>query len=346
MFKNIPTTILHGLSAQAYIALRHMTLSKIINLIVNHFEYILRRRTLVSSPLAIKVEPTPLCHLRCPGCLHSDPEYKKNFTSNMRLNFDNFKKIIDQYANKAFSISLSLYGEPMLNKDIFKLVQYACQNNIGTSFPTNLSFKLTQEKIEKIVRSGLDMLIVSLDGTSEETYSRYRVGGNFNLVIDNVRKIAEMKKNLNLSTPHLRWKFIVFDYNAHEKKVVINDYKRLGFDSYVFVNDAIKEIETGVAEQHKQFLLKKKIACFWPWKALVVDWNGEIIPCCAGITHRWDIGNISQNGESESVWNGVIYKSIRAGFQKKDFGLEIHANCRRCYGLEHLAEGEVAKRIM
>lgn len=346
MFKNIPSTILHAISAQSTVALRHVTFAKIANLIINQIEYMLRRSKLSSSPLAIKIEPTPLCQLRCPGCLHSDPEHKKQFNmKTMHLAFDNYKKIVDVYAHYAFCISLSLYGEPMLNKEILRMVEYAHSKNIGISFPTNLSLRFSQDEIDKIVKSGLDMLIVALDGASKETYSKYRVGGDFNLVVDNVKRIAEAKKAFNSSTPHVRWKFIVFDYNEHEKDYVVHNYKKLGFDSYVFVNDSGTELKRGNVDKHKAYLLKQKKACFWPWRALVVDWNGEILPCCGGITSHWGIGNISQSEEAGSVWNSDIYISIRRSFHKDGFDSHVYANCRRCYGLEPAPTDKAVKRV-
>jgi MoaA/NifB/PqqE/SkfB family radical SAM enzyme len=88
-------------------------------------------------------------------------------------------------------VSLSLRGEPLLGKDLPAIIEHAHSRNIAVSFPTNLSVKLGGEKLERLVRSGVDAIYVSVDGACEETYRRYRVGGD---------AIADLRNNLSASS--------------------------------------------------------------------------------------------------------------------------------------------------
>jgi len=103
-----------------------------------------------------------------------------------------------------------------MHNDVTELAAYAHSVNIAVTFPTNLSVRLNDHMIDKIVNSGLDAIYVSLDGASEETYSKYRVGGDSLSVLRNVRSIGDAKRKYGSKTPQVIWKFVVFDYNKHE----------------------------------------------------------------------------------------------------------------------------------
>ncbi len=149
---------------------RHLTARKIRNILLNQLEFKLQKDRPKSFPVYMKIEPTRFCHLRCPYCPHSDPKYNKQFTKTKQLKFNDFKKIVDPLSDTLLGISLSNYGEPLWCEDLTKMIEYANNKNVGTMFPTNLSVPLSDDKAEKLVRSGLDMIMVSLNGATQETY--------------------------------------------------------------------------------------------------------------------------------------------------------------------------------
>jgi MoaA/NifB/PqqE/SkfB family radical SAM enzyme len=310
--------------------LPYTTPAKIINLALNVIELKLLNTRPWSSPPYIKVEPTPLCQLACPGCAHGTSDLKKQLTNRMHVTLEEYKKLIDPIARTLFGVSLSLRGEPLLGKDILPIIEYSHAKNIAVSFPTNLSLHLREEQIERLVRSGLDTMYVSLDGTSEETYNRYRVGGDFELVRRNVGAIAAMKRRLGSPTPRLIWKFVVFRHNAHEVPQVLGTYEQLGFDAYELVQDYGDRVVKTARREHKTTLQRKKKGCYWAWHTTVVRADGVVNPCCHEHAD-FGLGNLKQ-ASLRAIWRGAAYARLRQGF-KSMRAADMHPICVRCLGV-------------
>ncbi|MFI5253190.1 MAG: radical SAM/SPASM domain-containing protein [Bacteroidota bacterium] len=284
-----------------------------------------------SFPPYLKIEPTPLCQLRCPGCVQSKPEVKKQLNSGMFLSLEALRKIIDPISDYLFGVSLSLSGEPLLNRNIVNLIEYIHSKNIAVSFPTNLSIELNEENAEKVIRSGLDCLQVSLDGASKESYVKYRVGGDFDLVVKNVKLLSNTKKALGLKHPILVWKYIVFEHNRHEVNMVIELYKTIGFDDYEFIYDNRSSVSKNTRTEFNKNLYENRKTCFWLWNTMIIRWNGDILPCCS-VRDSWNIGNALTTNITE-IWQSIKYESIREGFIKKHYGQKMHPACKSCIGL-------------
>jgi radical SAM protein with 4Fe4S-binding SPASM domain len=307
--------------------LPHLTLVKIANLMLN----VIERKLMISSPRSlppyIKIEPMPLCQLRCPGCEQNNPHYKEQFRNGTPMSLEDFKRIVDPLSHTLLGISLSNFGEPLLHKDISSLIEYAHRKNIAVSFPTNLSVKLDDTSIERLVRSGLDSLNVSLDGNTKETYEQYRIGGDFSLVLKNVKSIADTKRKFGLKRPRVIWKFIVFDHNKHETGMLRKRYRELGFDDYELVQDyrdgAVKKVNQALNAN----LRKTRQGCFWLWHTMIIGWNGEVFPCCR--PDYFDIGNAIHRNSKE-IWRSDAYKALRQGFSSNVS--KIHPICRECLG--------------
>jgi organic radical activating enzyme len=308
------------------IMMRYMTLRRAVNLILNQAEYFLRREKLWSYPPYIKIDPSLRCQLRCPGCPQSRKEFRKNLPTKSFLTLDGFKKIVKPIAETTFGISLSMYGEPLLNKDIASMIEYAHSLNIGVWFPTNFSLKFTDEQLERLVRSSLDKMVVSLDGASEETYKEYRVNGKFELVKENVQRLAQIKKRYGSSTPHLEWKFIMFDHNLHEVDIVKREYHKWGFDSYFIVPD--RRWDEVKAVQESSYAKKK--GCFWLFNTINVEVDGSLRACCANMP-AWHIGNAMES-DIRRLWNNPRYRQLRRGFSRSNYGQDMDPVCVRCFG--------------
>ena len=304
-----------------YDVLPYLTPRKVANILLNIIELKLKVTTPRSYPPFIKLEPTPLCHLRCPGCRHANENYNSELNANMKMSIDNVKHIVEPIADTLLGVSLSNHGEPLLNRDIAGLIRYLHERNIAVSFPTNLSIRMDEDAVEQLVTSGIDSLSVSLDGASSETYLKYRIGGRFDLVKMNVRQLHNAKRRLGLKRPRLIWKFVIFQHNKHEVEQVRSTYRNLGFDAYEMVLD-FKD-ESRQADRRKQ--LQK--FCFWPWHTIMIDWDGKVAPCC---THSdFELGNALENDIS-SLWTSTQYTSIREGLRDHR---KIHPVCRGCLGI-------------
>ena len=150
------------------------------------------------------------------------------------MHFETYAKIIDEIKDYCIWLTLYSWGEPFLNKQIDRFVAYANKANVATIISSNLNKPLTPQMAESLVKSGLDTLIVSLDGTTQEVYEVYRVGGHLDRVLDNIRLLVEKKKELGYKTPFIEWQFIVMRQNEHQIPEAREMAGDLGVDNIVF----------------------------------------------------------------------------------------------------------------
>jgi|tagenome__1003787_1003787.scaffolds.fasta_scaffold20989976_10 radical SAM protein with 4Fe4S-binding SPASM domain len=311
--------------------LQYLSWRKACNIVRNLYEVKLKVAKPRSWPLYLKIEPTPLCHMRCPGCDHRDLAYKKQFTQAMRLSFDDFRRVIDPLSNVIVGISLSFRGEPLLNRQIARMAKYAHAKNIATSFPSNLAVPLDSAFAAELVDSGLDAIYVSLDGATDETYRKYRVGGDFRLVLKNVSLISQIKKTTGTRRPKLIWKFVVFPHNRHEIELVRNHYKGFGFDGFEFVEDYDSDEARKRQNRFNRKLIDNKSACFFLWSTMIITSQGDVRPCCKN-SHEFGLGNVLRDGIRET-WRSTTYSRLRMGFSTESFGEAMHGVCKSCIGL-------------
>lgn len=309
----------------------HLTPKKVVNILKTEVNLLARKKVVDSFPYFLVVDPTNICQLQCPLCSTGQ---RQNLRPSGKMNLNTFKKIIDELKDYLLEVHLIWWGEPFLNKNILEFVKYAHQKNIGTFISTNLSFPFKPKQIEDIVKSGLDILSVSLDGITPETYRRYRVGGNFSWVIKNLKMIKKAKNSLKQRHPFIQWQFLVTKYNEHQIPLLKNWAKRLGVNSLVFEQLLVlfgqsRHDQIRVKDwlpQNKQFRPKisslatnksdnlKPGKCWWLWRSLAIAHDGGVSPCCYNNNLRYDFGNINKNRFSE-IWNNEKYKAARALFR-------------------------------
>lgn len=308
----------------------YITARKLLNLALNQFDLKLKRRSPWSLPPFIKIEPTAQCQLRCAGCWHRDIEFKRQFTPADSLTLDSFRHILEPIARTTVGISISFRGEPLLNRGLPALIGYAHEKGIATTFPTNLSMPITPEYAEQLIASGLDTIYVSLDGASEESYRQYRIGGDFNRVLANVRLLADTRLRMGARRPRLIWKMVIFEQNRNEIPIQEQKYKEYGFDGYERVIDWQSRSYAALKDARNRSMIEKKSGCYWLWNAAVITFNGEVRPCC---THEsFGLGNAVQQDFGE-LWRAPAYQSLRAAFSTRTYGTGMNPVCSKCIGL-------------
>lgn len=193
-------------------------LLKISNYLIGKCQYQNRHEYIISSPYGLITDPSNSCPLHCPGCLHNrvfqkkiGPDWPPGLL--MRKTFNDFIKKFGPFAS---TILFYNWGEPLLNQNTPDFIRQAKGYLLNTSLSSNLS---TPFDAEKLVLSGLDYMILSVDGVTRETYKQYRQGGNFDLALDNMRRLVNAKKKHNLATPWLSWQFLLFEHNKHEMEL-------------------------------------------------------------------------------------------------------------------------------
>jgi len=288
-------------------------------------------------PISIAVEPTTSCNLRCPEC----PSGLRSFSRPTGMLQEGlFKKIIDELSPTLTYLTFYFQGEPYLHPKFLDWVAYASQQKIYTATSTNAHY-LNEENARRTVLSGLDRLIISIDGTSQETYQQYRVGGKLEKVLEGTKNIVRLKKALNSYTPHVVFQFLVVKPNQHQIGEVKNLAKELGVDEVKFKTAQIYDYKQGSEliptidkyARYKQkpdgtFAIKNKLLnhCWKMWHSCVITWDGKVVPCCFDKDAAHPLGDLQQNSFSE-IWQGEAYKNFRANLLHARSNIDICKNC-------------------
>ena len=312
---------------RAVLAFRYFSWKKLFNVLRIEAQLRIGRRKVWGSPFEWEIDTTNICQLKCPLChtglgtIHRDKG---------TMHFDTYTKTIDQIKDYCVWLSLYSWGEPFLNRRIHEFVAYAHQSKIATIISTNLNKPLTEEMAENIIKSGLDVMIVSLDGVTQEVYEQYRVGGILQRVLDNVKLLVEKKRELGYTTPHMEWQFIVMRQNEHEMEEAKRLAAEMGVDSVIFKNVDFphgmvddEEAQRWLPKEHPEYLRDQTffkpyredgLRCWRLWRSAVVNWDGGLAPCCYLTDKSEDFGDVNANSIKE-IWNAEDYSTARGLFQ-------------------------------
>jgi radical SAM protein with 4Fe4S-binding SPASM domain len=244
---------------------------------------------------------------------------------------DNFKKIIDKLGPYLIHIDLVNWGEPLLNENIFDMVRYAKKYHPDIKIDTNLTC-LDEGSAEKLIASGLDKIVVSIDGLTRDTYSKYRIGGDFDKAMNNLKLLIRKRRKLKSLKPYITWQFLVFRHNEHEIDSAIKMGRKLGVDHVGITNAFIGDKEwipvnskySNYSDEVKKdnmtfdhFKSNDNVFCNWPWEAITINTNGSVSACCSVEEERDDFGNIFDQ-PFEELWNGDMYRIARRYIKDRD----------------------------
>ncbi|MBN1797204.1 MAG: SPASM domain-containing protein [Spirochaetales bacterium] len=300
---------------------KNMSIPKFWNAVKAAAAYVLGKKRVNACPVLIKIDVTPYCHLRCPICIHSNSDLlaEQNINKKMQMPFDIFKKLVDEIAGKTWILSLQHLGEPLFNKDLAAMCSYARRKKINTFFVSNFSVKLRDSQIKEILQSGVNWITVALDGFSQESYSKTRIGGSIALVKKNLENMLALRKKLKQKQPFIEVQSLIFKHNMHEKQKVIEFCKTRGVDKLTFKKGSlkpwIKKPVTGEPQARKK---KRLPLCFWPYFSGVLLYDGNVIPCCwyrhentyVQDERRITMGSITKNGFKD-IYNNLQYQEVR-----------------------------------
>ncbi|MCS6967043.1 MAG: radical SAM/SPASM domain-containing protein [Cytophagales bacterium] len=288
-------------------------------------------------PVAISIEPTTACNLRCPECISGLRAFKRPTGT---LQIELFKQVIDQLHHRLIWLTLYFQGEPYLHPHFTELVRYARQRGIYTATSTNAHF-LNQENARKTVESGLHRLIISIDGASQATYERYRIGGKLEKVIEGTKNVLAWKKRLKSTTPHVIFQMLVLRPNEHEIEQVKQLAHQLGVDELQLKTAQINNYQNGsplIPLQSKYARYARQIdgtyqiknplnnSCWRMWHSCVVTWDGKIVPCCFDKDAQHTLGNLTEESFLH-IWYGKAYQHFRQQLLLSRKEIDICQNC-------------------
>ncbi len=288
-------------------------------------------------PITISIEPTTACNLRCPECPSGLRQFTRP-TGNLKEDF--FRKTIDALHQRLIYLIFYFQGEPYINPKFLDMVAYARQKGLYTITSTNGHF-LNDENARNTIRSGLDRLIISVDGTTQEVYENYRKEGKLEVVLQGARNVVKWKKKLKSTTPHLVFQFLVVRPNEHQIADIYQLASEIGVDEVKLKTAQIYDYKNGhpliplndhYARYERRsdgaYHVKNKLLnhCWKLWHACVLTWDGKVVPCCFDKDATHLLGDLQKN-EFEEIWRGAAYQDFRRSLLKGRDQIDICANC-------------------
>jgi len=251
-----------------------------------------------------------------------------------------FKKVIDEIHKELIYLVFYFQGEPYLNTSFLELVKYATGKGIYTATSTNAHY-LNDDNARKTVESGLDRLIISIDGTTQETYESYRIGGQLNKVIEGAKEVVKWKKELKSSKPHIIFQFLVVKPNEHQLEDVKKLAKEIGVNEVAFKTAQIYDYENGselipTNEKYSRYKqtgngkweIKNQLLnhCWKLWHSCVITWDGKVVPCCFDKDAEYRMGDLMSHSFTE-VWRNGSYNDFRSSVLRSRSEIEMCKNC-------------------
>lgn len=296
-----------------------------------------RRPVQWGMPFTISLEPTTSCNLRCPECPSGLRAFSRP-TGHLKEDF--FRDTIDELYKDLLYLIFYFQGEPYINPSFLDMVKYANEKGIYTITSTNGHF-LNDRNAKKTIESGLDRMIISVDGTTQEVYENYRKTGKLSNVLQGARNVVKWKKALKSKTPHIIFQFLVVRPNEHQIPEIYKLAEEIGVDEVKLKTAQVYNYQNGnpliptidkyaryAQQADGTYRVKNELLdhCWKLWHACVITWDGLVVPCCfdKDAVHR--LGDLKKLSFKD-IWQGEAYQ----GFRRKLLGgrdqIDICTNC-------------------
>jgi radical SAM protein with 4Fe4S-binding SPASM domain len=325
---------------------QNVPLKKLLNWVLVEMAAMVRPATAWGRPTHLQIEPTTHCNLRCLLC----PVATGLNRPAGHMDFNVFQKIVDEVGEYAFFILLWDWGEPFLNPRIYDMIRYASERRIKLISSTNGHLLARHGHADRVVRAGLDTLIIALDGITQETYETYRQGGELAEVLQGIRTLVARKRALGSATPLINLRFLVMSHNEHELPQVPELAQFLGVDALTFntLNSHCQEtdpvrralLEARFREllpRHRQFQRfrytpagdprrVRRNPCKRLWNNPAIHWNGAVTSCFFDYGEQRHLGSV-QTDTLTAIWRGAGYRQLRRTFRRHWQTMPL---CRDC----------------
>lgn len=289
-------------------------------------------------PVALSVEPTTHCNLRCPEC----PSGLRKFSRPTgMLTTGLYESVIDELSPDLLYLLLYFQGEPYLHPQFNELVSYAHKKGIYTATSTNAHY-LTDQRCMDTIESGLDRLIISIDGATQESYESYRIGGSLDKVLEGTKRLVQWKRKLKSRTPHVIFQFLVVRPNEHEIEAVKELATEAGVDEVRFKTAQVYDHENGsplipTIDKYSRYRqnpdgkwrIKNKLLdqCWKMWHSSVVTWDGRVVPCCFDKDATHVFGSVENGSSFREIWQSEPYNAFRKALLTSRSEIDICRNC-------------------
>jgi len=326
--------------------LRSLTPRRVSNIIKTSSSFllsaVLNKPVVWGLPPVLTIEPTNQCNLHCPLCTTGSGEMERPAG---RMSLETYQRIIEHLGKDIFFMLIYHQGEPYINKNFFKFVEIAKQNNIYVTTSTNGHY-FTDLNITKTLDSGLDSMIISLDGSTQESYQKYRVGGELDRVLDGTARLMAEKKRRKMRAPNIALQFLVMKHNEKEIPEIKKIADKLGVDQLLIKNIEVRslgEAREWLPTDNKfrrynfdgnKYIVKgiDKNSCTRPWLSTLINWDGTIVPCCFDKNGDYPMGDVHKHTGINDIWLGNSFTDFRTRLLQNRKSIDICRNCNQGFG--------------
>ncbi len=310
-----------------------------------HGYYELKRGAsrLKARPVKLIFDPTNACQLACPLCPTGLGMIDRR-TGHASL--DLFRRLMDQVGDYVFLVDFYNWGDPLLNPRLNEFIAIAHSHNVISTISSNLSFRLTDQRIHQLLTSGVSEIIISLDGASAATHERYRRKSDFDLICANMRRLAEARRALGQSGPLLTWQYVVFSFNEHEIDQARTMATTIGIDRITFRPPFLQVDRYDLSDDDKREIRSwspsdpkyqshigdrpRRSGCGWHYTTVAINWDGTVTPCSTAFRKKDDFGTFGKTGKEQpfmEVVNNAAFQKARANVSAGNADGLI---CERC----------------
>jgi len=300
------------------------------------------RETSWGRPVHLTIEPTNVCDQKCTICETGLGILGRKPRS---MSFDEFRFILDQFDEHLKILYFYFMGESFLNKEAYRMIRYAADRGIYVSACTNGN----RIDPEALVRSGIADIQFQIAGTTPEIHATYRVGGDLEKVLKNLRETVRLKKALakemkrNPYPMKIGMGFILLKPNEHQVPVFLEMAEELGVDEYQVIDPCVRTVEQGrgllpTDKSHwiydpaafEKGELRPRVRphnyCEWIYGTVTIQVNGDVVPCCRDPLGKWVLGNVFEENIYD-IWNGSRYRALRKAVATRQNELDLCALC-------------------
>ena len=320
--------------------MNRMSMGKRLNLFKAGFNLVYRQLTPWNMPLHLQMELTNYCNLRCPVCPAGIRAIKRKPLS---MDVDLFNRVIDDVGPYLLTVSLWAWGEPLLHPELHKILCSIRKHKIAILLSTNGQNLNEERVIEALTREPPTHLIVAIDGLTDETNTKFRVGAKLNPILSGIRRIAEIKQSRGQQLPILHMRFIVMKHNQHEVPQMIDFAKTNHFDLLTVRTLSIIDSES-TDQTHRDLVPnklefraydykngtrfeRKDFICQEPFWFPTVFADGTLVACEQDYNAQQSLGVISKKVSFRDLWFSRRAASIRKIIRDNPQSLSFCQNC-------------------
>lgn len=321
--------------------LHKLRFRKRINLFIQAAQIMMRLVHRFGFPPILQIEPTNICNLHCLTCATGAGMMKR---PPRLMPYEMFCNVIDQVKDHVYLLVFWSWGEPFIHKDAYRMIRYAKDQGLLVHTSTNGHFFDTRESAKQAVDSGLDSLIIAVDGLDQSVYERYRKGGNLNLVIKSIENLVAERIAAGVNHPRITFRFIVMKHNEHQVDKVKDFAKSLGADAVTFRSAVVQrsgfdldETLAPLSEEFQQYhyrgspkkehrIIQKDYYCHRPYANLTIFSNGEVVACENDYNATVTFGNV-RNQSLQEIFSSPRVKNFFRAFR---YDLDQFSFCHSC----------------